>query len=306
MLYNENILNEDSEISVIIPTYNRPAKLIRLIESIIISTIEVKEIIVIDSFPNSNTDLIVHQKFPYIKYFKFDRVAYIVEVRNLGLKIATGEYVFMVDDDNTVSNDCLANLYDEIKKDPSIGVVGPVTCYFNAPNVIMYAGSTYSPFMRKTISMYNNLNYSYVVNLKYEVDGFANSYMFRKNAALKVYPIPDRMAFGGEDGYIQYRIKKELGKKLILVGKARVFHDINQNESHSRIIPFRLYYLIRGKIIFERDLDNYRKLFFSLFLPIYVFYYLYVALQSGNKKSTLEAVLLGLIDGLFSNYINRY
>ena len=306
MIDNENIINEDSEISVVIPTYKRPDMLIRLLESIIISTIAVKEIIVIDGFPNSNIDLILHQKFPYIKYFKFDRIAYVGELRNLGLKISAGKYVFMVDDDNTISSDCIANLYNEIKKDPLIGVVGPVTCYFNNKNMIMYAGSIYSRFMRRTIFLYNNSDYSNVINLKYEVDGFANSYLFRKDAALKVYPIPDRILFGGEDGYIQYRIKKELGMKLILVGRARVFHDINPNDFYSRMTPFKLYYLARGKITFERDLDNGGKFLFSLYLPIYIYFYLYMALHTKNKKYALTAVLLGLIDGILKNYINRY
>jgi len=298
-------LNVNSEISVVIPTYNRTDMLIRLLESILNTTIPIKEIIVIDGFPNSNNEILLKEKFPYIKYIKFNKIAYVGEIRNLGLKIAKGKYVFMVDDDNIIEKNTIEILYNEIKSDETIGVVGPVTCYFSKPEIIMYAGSIYSKFMRRTIFLYKNSNYSNVINKKYNVDGFANSYMFLKEAALKVYPIPDRILFGGEDGYIQYRIKNELGLRLVLIGNSRVFHDINPNEFYTRMTPFKLYYLTRGKITFERDLDGRKNLFYLL-LPIYIIYYLYVSLHIKNKYNGVKAVLYGLKDGIFKKYVNRY
>ena len=198
-------LNKDSEISVVIPTYNRTSMLIRLLNSLLYTTIPILEIIVLDGFPNSNNKKILLDKFPYVKYYNFDRIAYVGELRNFGLKTALGKYVFMVDDDNTVAEDCIENLYKAINTDNSIGVVGPVTCYYKDKNTIMYAGSIYTRVMRRTVFLYNGQSYSTVLNKKYEVDGFANSYMFRRNAALRVYPIPDKILFGGEDGYIHYR-----------------------------------------------------------------------------------------------------
>lgn len=301
----ETIMDEKSEISVVIPTYKRSDMLLRLLKSISLSTIPVKEIIVIDGYPGSTNEELLRYNFHSIKYIKLDHDAYVGELRNIGLKISTGKFVFMVDDDNTIKGDCIEILYKAMVNDDLIGVTGPVSCYYEQKNIIMYAGGNYSTIMRRTIFLKAGEECSSIMNDKYEVDGFANSYMFRRDVALKVYPIPNRILFGGEDGYIQYRIKQELGFKLVLIGNAIVYHDIKKNEFLSRMTPFKMYYLIRGKITFELDLDQYKYRFF-IFLPLYLIGYIYMALNSAKKKEGVIAVLHGLIDGLFRNYLDRF
>ena len=91
------------------------------------------------------------------------------------------------------------------------------------------------------------------------------------------------------------------------MGNSRVFHDIDPNEFLSRMTPFKLYYLIRGKITFEFDLDSgFNKILFSIFLPVYMINYLYVALRTNNKYLGILAVIFGIKDGIFKEYINRY
>lgn len=305
MIYHEKIINDNSKISVVIPTYKRPQMLLRLLESLLGSTIQFKEIIVIDGYFLSDNIRWLSSEFPFVRYFKFDHNAYVGEMRNRGLEISHGDYVYMVDDDNIVKNDCVEKLYKAMINDDLIGVAGPVTCYFDERNIIMYAGGNYSPIMRRTIFLKAGENVDTIKEDEYEVDGFANSYMFKKEAALKVYPIPDRILFGGEDGYIQYRIKKELRLKIILIGGAIVYHDIKKNEFLTRMTPFKLYYLTRGKITFELDLDRH-KYRFLIFLFIFILGNLYIAINSEKKKEGLIAVLRGLFDGIFRNYPNKY
>lgn len=305
MINHEQIINANSEISVVIPTYNRPQMLLRLIDSLKMSTIQFKEIIVVDGYQSSENINLLGSKYSFVSYYKLDHNAYVGEMRNIGLEKSKGNYVFMVDDDNIVKNDCVEKLYEAAINDSSIGVVGPVTCYFEQRKIIMYAGGNYSTIMRRTIFLNAGMNVEKVKNHSYEVDGFANSYMFRKEAAMKVYPIPERILFGGEDGYIQYRIKKELRYKLVLIGSAIVYHDIKKEEFLTRMTPFKLYYLTRGKITFELDLDKH-KYRFSAFLFIFIFGYLYIAFHCTKKKEGIIAVVQGLWDGLFRNYHNRY
>ena len=305
MIHYNSIINENSKVSVVIPTYKRSAMLVRLIESLLYSTIQFREIIVIDGYPLSENSQLLSSKFPFLSYYKLDHNAYVGEMRNLGLEKSKGDYVFMVDDDNIVKEDCIEKLYDAMTNDELIGVAGPVTCYFGQRDIIMYAGSNYSPIMRRTIFLKAGEKVDTITNDKYEVDGFPNSYMFRRISALKVYPIPDRILFGGEDGYIQFRIKKELGFKLLLIGNAIVYHDIKKDEFLSRMTPFKLYYLTRGKITFELDLDRY-KYRFLVFLFLFVSGYVYIAVNSIKKKEGILAVIQGLVDGLFRNYHNRY
>ena len=300
-------LSGDSPVSVVIPTYNRYSMLRRLLESLKKTRFPVKEIIVIDDASDDQAYGSLQQEFPYIKYIRHSYVMYVGESRNDGIKLASGDYIFMVDDDNTVDSDCIGNLVELISKDPSIGVVAPVTCYYSQQDTVMYAGSRFSKYIRRTIFLFKDQKYTSVNREVYETDGFANSYMFRRDAVRKVYPIPKEILLGGEDGFIQFRIKKELGMKLVLVGKARVFHDFLPSQMYSRMTPFKLYYAMRGKITFEKKLERgFQKLIFSFAVPVYAAYYLHWAMRTGKKKEGIIAVLLGLRDGLLGIYINRY
>lgn len=304
---NCSFLLEGSPVSVVIPTYNRYSMLKRLIHSLEMTKFPIREIIVIDDASDEPAYRSLQQEFPYIKYVRHDYVMYVGESRNDGIRISSGDYIFMVDDDNTVDEDCIGNLVNAIAKDKSIGVVAPVTCYFSNKDTVMYAGSRFSKFIRRTIFLYKDQPYSSVQYQTYETDGFANSYMFRKESVIKVYPIPKEILLGGEDGFIQYRIRHELKMKLVLIGKARVFHDFLPSQMYSRMTPFKLYYAMRGKITFEKKLETgVQKLIFFLAVPIYAAYYFHWALRTIKKKDGLIAVLLGLKDGLFGIYVNRY
>ena len=300
-------LSENSPVSVVIPTYNRYCMLKRLLKSLGETEFPVKEIIVIDDASSDPAYCHLKEEFPYVTYVKHNHVMYVGESRNDGIRLSSGDYIFMVDDDNTVDSKCIGNLVDVIAKDRSIGVVAPVTCYYSEKDTVMYAGSQFSKYIRRTIFLFKDRPYYTVQDKAYETDGFANSYMFRKDAVRKVFPIPKEILLGGEDGFIQLRIKRELGMKLILVGKARVFHDFLPSQMYSRMTPFKLYYAVRGKITFEKNLEKgFQKLFFFLAIPVYVAYYLHWAIRTKRKKDGVMAVILGLKDGLLGIYVNRY
>ena len=304
---NYRFLDDNSQVSVVIPTYNRYDMLKRLIRSLEETEYPVREIIVVDDCSSDTSYEKLCIEFPYIKYIRHDYVMYVGESRNDGIRIALGDFIFMVDDDNTVDPKCISRLVNQISKDTSIGVAAPVTCYYSNKNMVMYAGSLFSRYSRRTIFLYMDRPYSELRSKVYETDGFANSYMFRSYAVRKVYPIPKEILLGGEDGYIQFRIKKELGLKLVLVGNARVYHDIAPHQVFTRMTPFKLYYAIRGKITFEKRLEEPRKkILFYIAIPVYFAFYVNWALRSNSKFNGLIAVMRGLKDGLLGIYANRY
>lgn len=306
-ILNYSFLSNVSLVSVVIPTYNRYSMIVRLLKSLELTEYPLKEIIVIDDASDDPAYHSLKKEFPYVTYVRHNYVMYVGESRNDGIRLSSGEYIFMVDDDNTVDSKCIGNLINVTKQNPSIGVVGPVTCYYSEKDRVMYAGSKYSKYVKRTFFLFKDMPYAKVQKCIYETDGFANSYMFRRDAVMKVFPIPKEILVGGEDGFIQMRIKRELGMKLILVGTARVFHDFPPSQMYSRMTPFKLYYAMRGKITFEKKLEHgFRKFIFYSMIPIYFTYYLHWALRTSKKKDGVIAVLLGLKDGLLGIYVNRY
>jgi len=98
---------EEKKVSIIIPTYKRPKKLLRAIESALKQSYRNIEIIVID---DNNPDTVYrietekemgnYKNNPIIKYIKHSRNINGSAARNTGIRISTGEYIAFLDDDD--------------------------------------------------------------------------------------------------------------------------------------------------------------------------------------------------------------
>ena len=287
-----------TRLSIVIPTFNRKEKLIRLLRSIDDCNSNDCEIIVVDDHSTDGTDEII-KDFPQVKYIKHQQETLVAKSLNDGISMATSELVMVIDDDNVVANDTISKLVEYMNNNPEVGVAGPVSCYLSIPNKVMYAGSIYTKFTRRTVFLHRNSSASTLNGKSIEADGIANSFMFRKSLALEVGLIPyKRVPWNGEDGYLIYKIKK-LGKKVVVLGDSKIYHDVNPDQK-DRYNSFRLYYAIRSKIIFHMDLDDtLHKFSFIMSLPGYLFSYLLIT--QGTNLPLPERVywmVVGIIDGL--------
>ncbi|MBF0343298.1 MAG: glycosyltransferase [Nitrospirae bacterium] len=96
-------MEEKPLVSVIIPTYNHETYIGEAIESTLLQTYSEIEVIVIDNFSNDNTEAIVNsyvEKDQRLHYKKFNNKGIIGLSRNLGIKMARGDYVAFLDSDD--------------------------------------------------------------------------------------------------------------------------------------------------------------------------------------------------------------
>lgn len=95
------MFNEKPKVSVIIPTYNRANLISRAIQSVLNQTYQDFEIIVVDDASRDDTKIVVNN-------FNDDRIIYIRHEinkgggasRNTGIKMAQGDYIGLLDDDD--------------------------------------------------------------------------------------------------------------------------------------------------------------------------------------------------------------
>ncbi|MCW1302716.1 MAG: glycosyltransferase family 2 protein [Candidatus Rehaiarchaeum fermentans] len=294
------------KVSVAIPTYNRKEKLRRLLYSVKNSSFNDFEIIVVDDASTDGTEEMIKNEFPDVIYIKHDKPTLVAKSRNDAIEASQGEFIFFIDDDNVIERDTIQKLYDYAIKHEEVGVIAPVTCYYKKPEIVMYAGAVYSKIMRRTIFLYSKCKCKDLEDKIIEADTFANSYMIRKEAIRKAGLIPwKRIPWNGEDGYLQYKIKK-LGYKNVTLGSARVYHDVDLSEGIKRYNEMRVYYAVRSKIYHELDLDTFpHKITFLISLPIYVGYYAYVGLNTKGLRG-LKAALEGFIDGIIGREELKY
>lgn len=115
------------KISVIIPVYNVKQYLERCIESVIGQTYSNMEIIIVDDGSSDGSEVLCD------RYAKVDNRIKVIhkkngglsDARNVGMRIATGEYIAFLDSDDWIDFDYYEVLYNKLKTtDSEIAIIG--------------------------------------------------------------------------------------------------------------------------------------------------------------------------------------
>lgn len=127
------------DISIIIPSYNSESHIHHMLDSIQSQTFTNWELIIIDDNSTDNTFRIVSQYAEYdsrIKVFlkSFSDLRGANSSRNIGLRMAKGNYVCFFDSDDFISPSCLKNRIDFINNHPNIDfAVFPAIAFKTSP-----------------------------------------------------------------------------------------------------------------------------------------------------------------------------
>lgn len=109
------------KVSVIIPTYNRAHLLPRAIQSVINQTYPHWELIVVDDGSTDNTSsLMATISDQRIKYIKLEKNGGNAVARNVGVRMAKGEYITFLDSDDEYLNTYLEEFSIAISNNPSV------------------------------------------------------------------------------------------------------------------------------------------------------------------------------------------
>ena len=95
-----------ARISIVIPTFNRAEMVCRCVQSVLDTKWPSLEVIVVDDCSPDNTAAKIKERFgEAVKYIRNEKNSFQAVSRNNGAKIATGEFLFFLDDDNIVDQD---------------------------------------------------------------------------------------------------------------------------------------------------------------------------------------------------------
>lgn len=109
------------EVSVIIPVYNVERYLKECLDSVVNQTFKDFEVICVnDGSTDSSLDILndYSEKFKFIKVISQENGG-LGSARNTGMKHVTGDYIYFLDSDDYISQDCLEKLYENIKANKS-------------------------------------------------------------------------------------------------------------------------------------------------------------------------------------------
>jgi glycosyltransferase involved in cell wall biosynthesis len=128
-------LNETKHtgISIIVPNYNNGQYLASFINSVISSTIEPLELIIVDDGSEDNSVEVLNEfnHLPYLKLILFKTNKGLTTALNTALDICTGDFVMRADPDDRLAPERMEQQLNYMLKNPDIDVVGCNVVYFH-------------------------------------------------------------------------------------------------------------------------------------------------------------------------------
>ena len=301
-------------VSVIIPTKDRPKMLERCLNSVLLSTYTNLEIIVSDDSKSSESRETVEKfknKFQNIKYIRNNENNISIAI-NRAIKQSdcdNDDFVFILDDDNEIDKNCIKELTSSMIKDKNVGIVGPIAFYYSNRDIIMHAGTIRSKFMRRALYVHENERWTNQIYVGYEVEDFANAFMFREDVVKKAGMWDLLVPSMGEDADFEARVRKA-GYKVIVNPKAITYHDIPYNPKETyflRVNESRMYHSMHSKVLYVFRYDGtLQKLTFTISVPLYIAFYIRAIIKDKNRENEKLKLIRALFKGTCEGFIDAF
>jgi glycosyltransferase involved in cell wall biosynthesis len=111
------------KITIVIPTRNRPLHVEKLLYCLSLQTRLADEIIIVDSSEEKDYQVELSTKFYSLSLRWIDAPTSVCVQRNKGVKEASGDWVFLCDDDIEISPDYLEQLSNYVRNNPDCGAL---------------------------------------------------------------------------------------------------------------------------------------------------------------------------------------
>lgn len=279
-------MNDTPVISFVTICYNGLKDTCQLIDSLQATIHSVRyEIIVVDNASTNDEAAALRKLYPTITALRSSVNRGFSGGNNLGIEIAKGKYLFLINNDAYVTEDGLQYLIERIESEPGIAAVSPKIRFAFAPQHIQFAGYTsLSP-----ITLRNAL-----IGFGQADDGTFDSPAatpYLHGAALMVKrEVIDKVGAMPEIYFLYYEEldwctqMTRAGYSLWYEPRCTVFHK--ESQSTGQLSKLRTFYLTRNRLLYAwRNLSGTNRLL-SLAYQISI----------ASAKSCITSVMKGRFD----------
>jgi GT2 family glycosyltransferase len=279
-------------VSIILINWNQLPVTLECLESLSRLTYTNYEIILVDNASKEDPSKIVKEKFPHVRMIRTDQNLGFTGGNNIGLKIAKGDYFFILNNDTEVaSTNLLEKLIEPFEKDPSIGMVSPKIRYFSHPDVIQYAGYTkINPFTGKNRQVGEKEEDKGQHNVSGYTD-YANgaAMLVKREVADRVGVFPDHFFIYYEELDWSSQTVKH-GYKIYYQSEVFIYHK--ESITMGKASAIKTYYNNKNRILFmRRNSNGFQLMCFLGFLVAFTI-----------PKNTLSFLFTGKFEHLRSFY----
>lgn len=273
------------DISVITVNYNGFHDTCEFIDSWVVTVTSVNyEIIVIDNGSAINEALSLQEKYPFIRTLRSEKNLGFAGGNNLGLSIAQGKYLFLLNNDIIIISDTIHLLVHRLASSNKIAGISPLIRDYTEPHAIQFAGYTKlsSITLRNRAIGRGRINKDrYPARRTPYLHGAAM--LVKKKVVDKLGPMPeDYFLYYEELDWCTYMNME--GYELWYDPACEVWHK--DSSSTGKGSPLQCYYLSRNRLLYAyRNIFNW-KLYLSILYQLAVVCpkNILIALGKGEKE----------------------
>ena len=146
-------------VSIVTLSYDHPEVTCALLESLRNITYQETEIIVVDNASPNDDPSIIKNKYPEVIYIRNAQNLGFAGGNNVGILMAKGKYVLLLNNDTEVEPGFLEPLVAKLEANCHLGAVSPKIKFYDSPDTIQFSGQS-------SINRYTMRNHGYGWGLK--------------------------------------------------------------------------------------------------------------------------------------------
>lgn len=241
------------KVSVVTINFNQD----QITEELLISiaetnTYENLEVIVVDNGSTVNPIPLWSVKYPDVKFIRSEFNLGFSGGNNLGIKDATGDYYFLVNNDTEFTPGLVAKLVEILDTHPEVGIISPKLNYHHDKSIIQYVGFTQMDYYtcrnqavgknQKDVGQYDNL-------LGQTGYCHGGAMMVKRETTEKAGLMADNFFIYYEEVDWGERINRS-GYQAWVRGDAVIYHK--ESMTVGKNSAFKEYFMNRNRILFIR------------------------------------------------------
>ena len=250
----------DITLSIITINYNGLRDTCELIESLPLGSPSM-EVIVVDNASKEDEAFIIEKRYPNIKVIRSNKNLGFAGGNNLGIKAATGKYLFFINNDTLLSHQPSAfdSLISRLESDEKIGMVCPKIRFAWDNNPIQFAG--YTPLSRFTMRN-RSIGFGEIDKGQYDAPhptpyAHGAAMMVKREAFEKVGFMPECYFLYYEELDWSMMFTRA-GYTIWYEPACTIYHKESQATGQNS--PLKVYYLTRNRLLFvKRNKKGYAK-----------------------------------------------
>ncbi|HTN21236.1 MAG TPA: glycosyltransferase family 2 protein [Pelobium sp.] len=258
-------------VSIITVNYNQPKATIALLQSLKKQDTTGLEVILVDNASDENHEDEFNNIFPNLIFIRTKVNLGFAGGNNLGINVAKGDYIFLLNNDTEVPENCINRLVAVFKENENIGLLSPLILYDDDKSIVQYAG--YTPLNYLTAR--NEQIGQFEKNVG-QFNGVTTETGFCHGAAVMCRKTDLQKAGLMDENYFLYYEEldwcekfKRIGKGIYFTGKTYIYHK--ESMSVGKDSAIKTYFLTRNRMLFIRkNTGLLNTLFFSM-------YYIFIA-----------------------------